>query len=95
MSEMVAILLASMGRRQKCGALYGDVHVRNLGIFMFNLIQKNSSKFVIINMCTYELLVAMLIMFRSTKTLLKIETVRLEVYPTEGPILKALAASLT
>ena len=50
-------------------------------------------------MCTCELLVAtmmnILIMFkstRSTKTLLDIETVRLEVYPAEEPMLKAPAA---
>ena len=32
------------------------------------------------------------IMFKTTKTLLNIETVRLEVYPAEGPMLKAPAA---
>jgi hypothetical protein len=58
---------------------------------MFNLIQINSSKFVTTNMCTCELLVAtmmnILIMFKSTKTLLNIETVRLEKIksiPSEG-----------
>ena len=73
-----------------------DGPVRNLGIFMFNLIQKNSSKFVTINICTCELLVAtmmnILIMFKSTKTLLNIEIVRLEAYPAEGPMLKAPVA---
>jgi hypothetical protein len=48
------------------------------------------------NMCTCELQVAsmmnILIMFKSTKTLLNMETVRLEVYPVEGPMLKAPAA---
>ena len=34
-----------------------------------------------------------LIMFKSTKTLLNIETVRLEVYPAEGHMLKAPAAT--
>ena len=64
--------------------------------FYVFLIQKNSSKFVTINMCMYELLVAtmmnILIMFKSTKTLLNIETVRLEVYIAEGPMLKAPVA---
>jgi hypothetical protein len=63
---------------------------------MFNLIQKNSSKFVTTNMCTCVLLVAtmmnILIMLKSTKTLLNIETVKLKVYPAEGPMLKALVA---
>jgi len=48
-------------------------------------------------MCTCELLVPsmmnILIMFKSTKTLLNIETVRLEVYPAEGHMLKAPAAT--
>ena len=47
-------------------------------------------------MCKCELLMAtmmnILIMFKSTKTLLNIETVRLEVYPAKGPMLKAPAA---
>jgi hypothetical protein len=47
-------------------------------------------------MCMCELLVAtmmnILIMFKSTKILLNIETVRLEVYLVEGPMLKAPAA---
>ena len=50
-------------------------------------------------MCTCELLVAtimnILIMFKSTKILLNIETVRLEVYPVEGPMFKAPVASIT
>ena len=33
-----------------------------------------------------------LIVFKSTKTLLNIKIVRLEVYPVEGPMLKAPAA---
>jgi hypothetical protein len=57
--------------------------VRNLGIFMFNI-------------CTCEVPVAtimnILIMFKNIKTLLNIETVRLEAYPAEGPMLKAPAA---
>ena len=73
--------------------------VRILGIFMFNLIQKNSSKFVTTNMCTCGLLVAtmmnILIMFKRTKTLLNLKTVRLDVYPAEGPMLKALVAPFT
>ena len=48
------------------------------------------------NMCTCELLVAtmmnMLIMFKRTKTLLNLKIIRLEVYPAEGPVLKALVA---
>jgi hypothetical protein len=70
--------------------------VRKLGIFMFNLIQKNSSKFVTTNMYMCELpvtsMINILIMFKSTKILLNIETVRLEVYPAEGPMLKAPVA---
>ena len=50
-------------------------------------------------MCTCELLAAtimnILIMFKSTKTLLNIEIVRLEVYPMEGPMLKAPVAPFT
>ena len=47
-------------------------------------------------MCTCELLVPSMmnipIMFKTTKALLNIEIVRLEVYPAEGPMLKAPAA---
>jgi hypothetical protein len=43
-------------------------------------------------MCTCELLVNILIMFNCTKTFMNIEIVRLEIYPAEGPILKALVA---
>jgi hypothetical protein len=47
-------------------------------------------------MCTCELLLAsmmnILIIFKSTKTLLNIETVKLEVYLAEGSMLKAPAA---
>jgi hypothetical protein len=47
-------------------------------------------------MCTCELLLAsmmnILIIFKSTKILLNIETVKLEVYPAEGSMLKAPAA---
>ena len=66
---------------------------------MFNLIQKNSSKVVTTNMCMCELLAAtmvnILIKFKSTKTLLNIETGRLEFQPMEGPMLKALVAPFT
>ena len=48
------------------------------------------------NMGTCELLVTtmmnILIKFKSTKTLLNIETVRLEVYLAKGPMLKAPVA---
>jgi hypothetical protein len=63
---------------------------------MFNLIKENNSKFMTTNMCTCELLVAsmmnILIMLKSTKILLNIKTVRLEVYPAEGPMLKTPVA---
>ena len=72
--------------------------VSNLGIFMFNLIQKNSSKFVTINMCTCELLVAtmmnILILFKSTKNLTEYRNRKIRILANGGTHAQGIGGSI-
>ena len=74
--------------------------VRNLGIFMLKLIQKINSKIVMTNMCTWVILLLLRLaanMFVNNiliiaKMRLNLTNSRIEIYPAEGLMLKALVA---
>ena len=69
----------------------------NFGNFMLKLIQKNNNNFVMTNMCTYVILLRlrlatnmlMNIILIMTEKRLNLTNLRIEIYPAEGPMLKA------
>lgn len=70
-----------------------DDYVRNLGIFILNLIQKNSRKIMTTNMC--ELLVANMMNMNipiMVETILNFTNLERELYLAEGPMPKTLVA---
>ena len=75
--------------------------VRNLGIFMLKLIQKINSKRVMANMCTCVILRLLRLaanMFMNNiliiaKMRLNLINSKIEIYPAEGPMLKAPVAA--
>jgi hypothetical protein len=75
--------------------------VRNLGIFMSNLIQKIQSKLVTICICTCVILLLALVdmnmnnMLTIAEKILNLTNSRKGLYPEEGPILMALMAPFT
>ena len=74
--------------------------VRNLGNFMLKLIQKNNNKFVMTNMCTCVILLPLRLvanMFINNiliiaKMILSLTNLRIEMYTTKRPMLKAPVA---
>ena len=74
---------------------------KNLGIFMLKLIQKNHNKFVMINKCTCVILLLLRLLANMfinnvliiAKMRLNLTNLRIEMYPAEGPMLKAPVAA--
>ena len=74
--------------------------VRKLGIFMLKLIQRSNSKFVMTNKCTRVILLLLRLaanIFMNNiliiaKKRLNLTNLRMEMYPVEGPMLKASVA---
>ena len=76
------------------------IAVRNLGIFILNLIQKIHSKLVTTCMCSCVILLLALVAGMNmndiqiiAEKILNLTNSRIELYPAEGPMLKAPAAS--